>query len=185
MTNLEKWTTLNSQLIIHNQWCCVRQDTVSLPNGQVIDDYFVNVRPDIAVVLPITQAQEVIFVRQYRHGVQKILLELPAGAFNPEEEDSISAAARELEEETGYVAKTLIPLATLYDNPVKDTNQIHVFLAKDVTRESQQNLDLTEDIEVVLIPLQEIQSKIKTGEISVSGTIATLYLGLNLLAHPY
>jgi 8-oxo-dGTP pyrophosphatase MutT (NUDIX family) len=57
-------------------------------------------------------------VRQYRHAVEEILLELPAGAFS-ESEDSIVAAARELEEETAYVADQIIKLATLYDNRPK------------------------------------------------------------------
>ena len=76
------------------------------------------------------------------------MLELPAGAFNPAEESGKSAAARELAEETGYVAEEILELATLYDNPVKDTNCIYLYFAKDVKLASQIQLDITEDIEV-------------------------------------
>jgi 8-oxo-dGTP pyrophosphatase MutT (NUDIX family) len=182
MSSIQPWTIINSQLVLDNQWCKVRQDWVKLPNGQVINDFFVNVRPDIVVVLAVTQHREIVFVRQYRHGVSEILLELPAGSFNSHSENSLTAAARELEEETGYVAEQMLHLATLYDNPVKDTNKIHLFMAENAHLSSQQQLDVTEDIEVVLIPVADVLEKIKTGEICVCGTIAALFLGLNLLS---
>ncbi|MBW4621894.1 MAG: NUDIX hydrolase [Cyanosarcina radialis HA8281-LM2] len=178
---MEKWKIQRSQFVINNKWCQVRQDKIELPTGEIIDDFFVNVRDDIALVFPLTPQQEIVFVRQYRHAVGEILLELPAGAFNAKEEDSAIAAARELEEETGYVAQQLIKLATLYDNPVKDTNQIHLFLAEGVQPASQQMLDLTEDIEVVLIPISEAIARVASGEIAVSGTVAAIFLGLNFL----
>jgi 8-oxo-dGTP pyrophosphatase MutT (NUDIX family) len=182
MKNLSKWKILNSKMVINNQWCKVRQDEVELPSGQIIDDFFVNIRPDIAVILPITPQEEIVFVRQYRHAVGEILLELPAGAFHPEEEDSAVAAARELEEETGYSAEQLIKLTTLYDNPPKDTNTIHLFLAENVHQTSQQRLDITEDIEVVLIPVSEVMQAIAQRKICVSGTIAAIFLGLEFLS---
>jgi 8-oxo-dGTP pyrophosphatase MutT (NUDIX family) len=178
---MEKWKTRRSQFVINNKWCQVRQDEIELPTGEIIDDFFVNVRDDIALVFPITPQQEIVFVRQYRHAVGEILLELPAGAFNAQEEDGAIAAARELEEETGYVAQQLIKLAALYDNPVKDTNKIHLFLAEGVQPSSQQRLDLTEDIEVILIPISEAIAKVVSGEIAVSGTVAAIFLGLNFL----
>ncbi len=180
MTNLKKWRIISSKLVLNNIWCRVKQDKVKLPDGTVIDDYFVNLRPDIAMVLPITTDKKVVFVRQYRHGVEEILLELPAGAFDPKKEDSLSAATRELAEETGYSAPKFIKIATLYDNPVKDNNKIHVFLAENATVTGKQVLDMTEEIEVVLVPIAEVMGKIKTGEISVAGTVAALFLGLNI-----
>lgn len=114
-------------------------------------------------------------MRQYRHGVEKILLELPAGRFDAENEDGETAAKRELVEETGYTAQKWQKLTTLYDNPVKDTNQIHLFLAQDVQPTQPQNLDLTEEIEVVLIPWSDIPAKMRSGEIAVAGTVAALF----------
>ena len=128
-----------------------------------------------------TPQQEVIFVSQYRHGVEKVLLELPAGSFDTTTEQPEIAADRELAEETGYQATSLIKLATLYDNPVKDTNSIHLFLAKDVCYANLRDLDITEDIDVILVPIKQIKAKIITGEICVSGTITALFLGLDYL----
>lgn len=182
MKNLRKWKLLRSQLVFNNRWCQVRQDEVELPNGQAIDDFFVNVRPDIALLFPITKHQQIVFVRQYRHGVREILLELPAGAFNPAVETAESAARREFTEETGYTCDRLVKLATLHDNPVKDTNAIHLYLGLDAEQTGQQILDITEEIEVVLVPVSEVLQKITTGEICVAGTVAAIFLGLNFLS---
>lgn len=179
---IKKWKILKSKLAFNNKWVTIRQDEVELPKGEIIDDFFVIVRPDIALVFPITENQEIVFVRQYRHATGEILLELPAGSFHPEIEDAEVAARRELEEETGYVAKDWVKLATLYDNPIKDTNKIHLFLAKNVQLIGIQNLDVTEDLEVVLMPIERVIAKINQGEIRVSGTIAAIFLGLNFLS---
>ncbi|MGE5657603.1 MAG: NUDIX hydrolase [Actinomycetota bacterium] len=181
MNNLTKWKLLASQWVFNHPWCRVRRDTVALPNGKIIDDFFVNVRPDIALVLPITARQEIVFVRQYRHGVGEILLELPAGTFNLAEESGAAAAARELMEETGYVAESLIQLATVYDNPVKDTNSVHLFLAKNVQLSREVKLDVTEEIEVILVPIVGIMERIARGEICVAGSLAAIFLGLQSL----
>jgi 8-oxo-dGTP pyrophosphatase MutT (NUDIX family) len=102
----------------------VRQDEIELPNGKVIDDYF---------------------VRQYRQAVGDFFIELPAGRFNADEEGAEAAGLRELREEIGYIADTVRKIGTLYDKPSKDTNLIHLFIAEDVVKvEEQEDLDVTE-----------------------------------------
>ncbi|MBD1939927.1 NUDIX hydrolase [Microcoleus sp. FACHB-68] len=181
MKHLKKWKTLNSNLVFNNPWCQIRQDEVELPNGKIINDFFINIRPDIALVFALTENQEIVFVRQYRHGVGEIFLELPAGAVEPNFESAESGAMRELTEETGYTAGNLTKIATLYDNPVKDTNKLHLFFAQNAKKSSEQVLDITEDIEVVLVPASEVMDKIAAGDICVSGSIAAIFLGLNYL----
>ncbi|MDB9372664.1 NUDIX hydrolase [Nodularia sphaerocarpa] len=181
MNKLKKWHILKSKMVINHRWCQVRQDEIELPNGKIIADFFVVIRPEIALILPITNHQEIVFVRQYRHGVSEILIELPAGSFDAAIEDAETAAVRELQEETGYVSQKVTKLATLYDNPVKDTNKIHLFLAENVIKIGEQKLDVTEDIEVILIPVASVLDKIINGEICVAGTVAALFLGLNFL----
>lgn len=181
MSNLQKWQILASKMVLDVPWCQIRQDEILLPNGKIIDDYFVHMRPDIALIFPITTNREVVFVRQYRHAVGEFFLELPAGRFDSTKENPEAAALRELREETGYIAQEVRQIATFYDNPSKDTNQIHLFMAENVTRVGSQNLDITEEIEVVLIPLASVLEKITQGEISVAGTVTALLLGLNLV----
>lgn len=183
MKDIKKWGIVNSTMVINNQWCKIRQDEIKLPNGKIINDYFVSIRPEVALILPITSNQEIVLVRQYRHGAGEILLELPAGTFNPNQESPQAAAIRELREETGYITDKVTYLATLYDNPVKDTNKITLFLAEDVIRAGQQELDVTEEIEVVLVPIESLRGKIANNEISVAGTVAAIFLGLNLLKY--
>ena len=84
MTSLEKWTILQSEIALNHPWCKVRRDKIKLPDGKIIDDYFVNIRPDVAIILPITNNQEIVFVKQYRHAISDFFIELPAGGFNPE-----------------------------------------------------------------------------------------------------
>ncbi|MCC3408462.1 MAG: NUDIX hydrolase [Microcoleus sp. PH2017_10_PVI_O_A] len=181
MKNLTKWKLLRSRLVLNHKWCQVRQDEIELPSGQIIDDFFINVRPNIALIFAVTEQQELVCVRQYRHGVGEILLELPAGSFNPAEESGKAAAARELAEETGYVAEEILELATLYDNPVKDTNSIYLYFGKNVKLARQIQLDVTEDIEIVLVPISEVLLKISNREICVAGSIAAIFLGLEFL----
>ncbi|MCX7595039.1 MAG: NUDIX hydrolase [Fischerella sp.] len=181
MTNLQKWQLLHSKMVLDHNWCKVRQDKIELPNGKIVDDFFVHIKPDVALVLPLTSNKEVIFVRQYRHAVGEFFIELPAGSFDPALESAEAAAIRELEEETGYVAQEVKKIATLYDRPSKDTNKTHLFIAENVVKTSEQKFDLTEEIEVVLIPQKSVIDKIVHGEISVVGSVAALFLGLNLL----
>ena len=181
MTNLNKWKILQSNMALNHPWCKVRQDEIELPNGQVIDDYFVYLKPDVAIILPITSNQEVVFVKQYRHAIGDFFLELPAGGFNPETESGEVAAVRELEEETGYIAEQIKKIATFYDKPSKDTNQLHLYVAENVVKTGKIKFDITEEIEVILIPIDAVLEKIIKGEISVAGTVAALFLGLNLV----
>ncbi|MBE9175362.1 NUDIX hydrolase [Synechocystis salina LEGE 06155] len=181
-SNLQKWRLCQSRMVLDNPWCRVRQDAVQLPNGHVIDDYFVNVRPEIAMVLAVTPQQEIIFVRQYRHGVQEILLELPAGTFFPDQENPSAAIRRELEEETGYQIATLLNLGCIYDNPVKDQSRLHLFLATDVTPTGKKAWDITEEIEVVLMPIAVVREQIFSGQIRVAGSLAALLLGLEKIS---
>ncbi|MBD6615712.1 NUDIX hydrolase [Komarekiella sp. 'clone 1'] len=182
MNDLKKWKTLKSKMVLDHRWCQVRQDEIELPNGKIIDDYFVSIKPDVALILPITSSREIVFVRQYRHAVGEFFLELPAGSFDPTRESAEAAAIRELAEETGYSTKEMKKITELYDKPSKDTNKIHLFLAENVRKTGEQQLDITEEIEVVLIPIESVLDKVSQGEISVAGTIAAILLGLQSLA---
>ncbi len=164
-------------MVFDHRWYQLRQDKVALPNGEVVDDYFVSLRPDIATVLPVTAAEEVVFVRQYRHGIGQVLLELPAGTFEAGE-DPLVAAQRELREETGYSGDSWELISTIYNSPVKQNNRIHLFKARPVALVDKQQLDKTEDIEVVLKPLSAVPELIASGEICVAGSLLALTLGL-------
>jgi len=181
MTDLQKWKTLRSEMVLDHRWYKVRREAVQLPDGRVLDDYFVSVRPEVALVFPLTAEGEVIMVRQYKHGAREILLELPGGVCD-ENELPEAAARRELLEETGYEAGRLTHLATLHDDPTKNTNRFHLFLAEEVRPAREQSLDVTENIRVERVPLRDLKSKVLNGEIRVANSVAIIFLALEKLS---
>jgi ADP-ribose pyrophosphatase len=174
MKQIGKWQVLRSDVALDNKWCRVQKDTVELPSGKIIDDYFICLRPDVVIIFPITAAGNVIMVRQYKHGAKKVLMEFPGGVMD-EGESPETAAARELAEETGYSATMLELLTVVYDNPTKDTNQIFLFLARDAEKKFDTRFDPTENIETIEIPIGAIPGLIKMQQIKVSGSIALYY----------
>ena len=179
---LTPWQTLHSELVFDHPWYRLRRDHVRLPNGQELDDYFVSVRPHVVLTFPLTADNQVVFVRQYKHAAGQILLELPGGVVDAHETSVPEAARRELLEETGYDSEQPLELLLdVYDNPTKDTNQISFFLARAVRPVAAQHLDETENIEVVLVPLAEVEGLILRGEIRVSGSVALCLLALRRL----
>jgi ADP-ribose pyrophosphatase len=181
MKEIRPWEIISSEIVFDHAWYKVRRDEVLLPDGHRMDDYFVRVGPEVVLVFPVTREQEVVMVRQYKHGAQEILLELPGGFFHAHEEDPATAALRELQEETGYVCGKLTRLDSMSDNPTKDTHRIHLFIAEDLRQEGSQNLDISEDIEVLHIPLSTITEQVLQGKIRVSGSVALIFLGLSFL----
>jgi len=174
------WETLSSKLVFDNKWYKLRQDAVRLPNGAEMDDYFVSVRDDVSIILPVTHDGKAITVTQYKHGAGYIVTELPAGFFN-DNETSLVAAQRELLEETGHVAEKWTLLATTRDNPTKDNNTFYLYLAEGCTQVSGQNLDSSEEINLDFIPLEDLPTLIENGTIHVHSMISTIYLGLKKL----
>lgn len=178
---IEPWKTLQSELVFDHPWYKLRRDHVQLPTGQVLDDYFVSVRPNVVLIFPLTADNHVLFVRQYKHAAGQILLELPGGVVDEGETVPADAARRELLEETGYATDELTLLAEVFDNPTKDTDTIYYYLARNVRETAAQDLDETENIEVVKVPLAEVEGLVLRGEVRVAGSVALCLLALRQL----
>jgi ADP-ribose pyrophosphatase len=173
---LKPWKTLASQHIHKN----VRIDTCELPNGKMIEGFVVEFGPWVTIVA-ITKDQQVVMVRQYRHGAQKVLLELPGGAMDAGDENPLQAARRELLEETGYTSDRFIQIGCVYPNPANQTNQIYSFLALDAKKVGAQNLDETEEIELELKPLEAVITMAKKGELLQSMQVSAMFFALAYL----
>lgn len=170
---IKPWKILESHFIHKN----VRIDTCELPNGMTIDGFVLDYG-DWATILALTKQQEVVMVRQYRHGAQKVILELPGGAMDEKDENPRQAARRELLEETGFASDTFIQIGCVSPNPANQTNLIYSFLALDAEKVDGQHLDATEDIEVVLKPLEEVIRMAKSGELFQSMQVSTVFFAL-------
>ena len=97
------WKLLASEYMIRRPpWLTVRHDRLELPNGNVIPDYYVLEYPPWVNIIPITEDGKIVMVTQYRHGIGRILTEIPAGVMEKEDVSPLAAAQRELMEETGY-----------------------------------------------------------------------------------
>ena len=167
-----------------HKWYKVRRNTVQIAPGKVIDDYFLGVFPNIALIVAITKNNKIVMVRQYKAGANSITLEVPAGYIDGKE-TPLHAAKRELLEETGYHATKWTKLGFFYGNPTKEQgNGIHIFLATGAQRVTEQNLDENESIAIKVISLKEALNKIATNEINVAGSAAAILMASRKLEKP-
>lgn len=179
---MKKWKTISSSLAFDNKWFKVQKDVVELPDGKIIDDYFFWKAPKVSQVVPINSSGKVIMVRQYKHAIDQIMVEYPAGYLD-ENETFEDTAKRELLEETGYLADSLIEIGTISHNPTKSSGIVKIFLAKDIKRTGEQKLDDSEEIEVLEFSFEEVVKMITEGKIWATGTIASTFLAMKKLGY--
>lgn len=168
------WKTLSSELAFDNKWMKVQRDTVQLPNGTILDDYYMYKSSDVIVVIALTPDNKVVLVKQYKHAGDDIFTEAPAGFVN-DGEAHLDAAKRELEEETGYTSESFEYLGKLTHNPTKVIETIHAYLATNVQKTTTQHLDENESIEVLLKSPQEVLQMIENNEIWVTGSLSAFF----------
>ena len=166
---LKPWKVLATKYL-HPRF---RLDSCELPNGKMLDAIIFEFR-SWANILAITKDREVVLIKQYRHGVQDFLWEIPGGVVE-DGEDPMQGVKRELLEETGYTAARVFETGRLFPNPALQTNTMYCFLALDTEKVDVQNLDDGEDIEVHLVPLDELIAMTKRGEFPHALQVAALF----------
>lgn len=161
-------TCIKSDEIYNGKVLHVMRDEVSLPGGGVsVREYC---RHNGAVcIIPLLSDGGVLVERQYRYAAGRELLEIPAGKLDSPDEDPLSAAARELREETGAIAKKYTFIGKMLGSPAILSETVHMYLAEDITF-GETELDEDEFIEVVKIPLSELYRMVMAGEIDDSKT---------------
>ena len=136
--------------------------------------------PGGAVVVPVTDDGKIVMVTQHRFPMNKVLLELPAGKLNKDENPFV-CAVRELEEETGYKSENVTELGSIYTTPGYSTEKLWIYLAKNLKPGNHNREEGEYGMQVFEFSLDEIEKKINNGEIVDGKSICGIYLAKNYL----
>lgn len=162
---MKLWKTLSTETICKTRVFNVLKRKMKIPNEDVSADFFTLEAPDWVNVIAITQDHHVILVKQYRHGIHEISLEIPGGVISEQASSPMEAAMMELQEETGYSSTKWTSLGSVTSNPALFTNRCHLFLAEGCIADKSIQLDEHERIETVLMPIPDFLNAVKSGEI--------------------
>ena len=157
----------------------VRLDRVRLPNGHEATREYV-VHQGAAVVIPVLDSGELIFEKQFRYPVGKVLIEFPAGKIDPGE-DAFAAAKRELLEETGYCASDWRHVGVMHPCVGYSNERIEIFLARGLMKTIEQQLDHGEFLELTNFALDEALCAVRSGAITDAKTITALFWAEKIL----
>lgn len=169
------WTLLDSRCIAEYPILQVREDRYRFEPTGGESRFVVCDSLDWALVIATTDDGQLILIRQYRHGVQKVVLEIPGGVLDAGESPE-AAAARELREETGFAAERVRYVGKMLPNPAINSAHLHVVVAEGCRRVGEQQPDAFEEIEVVLCPMAEISAMVRRGAIDHALVIASFAL---------
>jgi len=167
------WKKQRSRYLYQSQWYNVRQDDVSLPNNDEII-YTIIEHPGYAVIVPLLDDGRVVMERIYRYTLQCTQLECPSGGLDGEPPEV--AARRELEEETGYRAGRLQSLGSYSESSGLSDAIGHFFLATELTNDGQLCRENTEQMELELIPLEELYQAAVQQQLSDGPTALAILL---------
>lgn len=168
---ISKWKKLKKNKVFNTKWFEVTKNCVQLPHNNIIlDDYYVVEAADSAMIVAVDENLNIIMKHEYRFPVDEILLELPAGNLEVDEEPQ-QAAQRELYEETGYVSDKWSLLSKTYDCPNRCNNALYIFLAENAQKVSDQHLDNSENITVKTIPISQAVEMCMDGRINVNSCV--------------
>lgn len=174
-SDVKVWETLSSEYLIQRPWLTARRDVLRMPNGKVVPEYYVLEYPTWVNIIAITESDEYVLVRQYRHALDIVEYELCAGTMEASDASPLEAAKRELLEETGYAGGEWTELTVLSANPTSMNNLNHTFIAKGVKKVASQHLDETEDITVHLFSLEELVGLLRRDEMKQALMVAPLW----------
>ena len=162
---MEKWKIVRSETLLDTEWVKVCKDSVRLPNGQEIDDFYTVTIRDAAAIVAVDEAGNLILKNEYRYCYGRSLIEVPAGTFEADETDGLAVAKRELLEETGYVSDEWQYLGATVESSAKLTNYMHIYFANHCRKVSGQRLDATEELDVLVVPLKQAVDMVMDNEI--------------------
>ncbi|MBQ1941461.1 MAG: NUDIX hydrolase [Selenomonadaceae bacterium] len=173
-------TKISSENIYDGTLLHVKKDKVELPNGDISYREWIK-HPGASAVIPVTDNNEIILVRQYRYPIQALTIEIPAGKLDVAGEDPLECAKRELEEETGYSAQEYQFLTKLATTVGFSDEFIYIYAARGL-KAGQQHTDEDEFINVVTVPLAKAVEMVHSGEILDGKSVVAILMLQNMLA---
>ncbi len=175
-----KWETLERKTVLRDPWIQVEASRCRLPGGAEIFPFYVNRARDFAVVVAVTEDGMVLIEYQYRHGIEAVIPELPAGMIEKGEEP-LAAARRELLEETGYKAPEWEFLFKVAPNASSCTHMAWCYLAKGAAPAAAPQPEATEALAVEQVPLRELRAMLARGVFPQAVHVSALYRALDRL----
>jgi ADP-ribose pyrophosphatase len=164
---------IDSKSVFLGSFLEVIKDTVELPNGKHATREYIN-HPGAVAIIAITNDNKIVLEYQYRHSVEQIILEIPAGKLDPQEQP-LDAAKRELQEETGFSSTSWTCLGECLPCIGYSNERIIYYLAENINA-GESNPDEGEEIETITMDIQECMNLAYTGKITDSKTLAGLML---------
>lgn len=163
---IQPWQTIDAEPAYGCRICSLSRRRSRSPRTGEVHDFHVIESPDWVNIIPLTRDDQVVMVRQFRHGIAGITLEVPGGMVDREDASPLAAARREMQEESGYDSDDIVALGSIHPNPAIQNNLCHSFLARGAIAKYPLRFDGTEETEVKLIPLIRVPELIRTGVIS-------------------
>ena len=169
---MEEFKRLSRDLVQRGAIIDYYQDTIQVPNGNIVKWDFIK-HNGAAAVVPVDDQGRLVMVRQYRNALDRYTLEIPAGGLDGPDEPTKDAAARELTEETGYTAEKSEFLLSVSTTVAFCKEKIDIYVATGL-KPGKQHLDEDEYVDVKAYDLEELVQKILTGEIQDSKTVSAI-----------
>ncbi len=159
------WTFLGSERKFSDRLIAVDHDLYRVDGRERPNTFTVIRTSDWINVIPVTADGSIVFIRQFRHGIREVTLEIPGGAIDSRDASPLDAAARELLEETGYRAARWEDLGFVTPNPALQDNRCHTFLATGAFRDGEPRPDPFERIEVVVLDAPAAKRVLRDGTV--------------------
>jgi mutator protein MutT len=171
------WKKLSSTYIHKGPWATLRSDRCEMPDGHIVEDYYVLEYSNWVNAVAITEDNKVLMVNQYRHAAEIVSLEIPGGVIDAGETPE-QALRRELLEETGYQFDDFELLCTIYANPSTANNHTYCYLARGGKKVQEQHLDDQEEIVVEMFTIPEVKKLLAENKIAQALHCAGLFYAL-------
>lgn len=169
---MDKYERIGRELVHKGAIIDYYQDTIKIPNGNIAKWDYIR-HKGAAAVVAVKEDGKLLMVRQYRNALDRETLEIPAGGLNDVDEPTDLAAARELEEETGYKAGKMELLLSLRTTVAFCDEKIDVYVATDLKR-SKQHLDEDEYLDVESFDVEELLERIYDCKIQDGKTVSAI-----------